>query len=89
MEERVDKPLSFEFQITDLFDGRGLFWIGLTDAEEEGTYIWESGRPLSLDVEAHWSSSEPGISESVFQKNLSKGNVPKEILGKHFSCPQK
>ena len=52
-----------EFQITDLLEGRGdkMFWTGLTDVAEEGTFVWESGRPLSLGIESHWGSSQPGI----------------------------
>ena len=37
----------------------GGFWIGLTDTLEEGTFVWESGKPLSADVDTHWAAGEP------------------------------
>ena len=57
-----------EFQITDLLEGRDMFWIGLEEVAEKdtsrssmGTFVWESGRPLSLGIQSHWGSSQPGI----------------------------
>ena len=37
------------------------FWIGLTDKQAEGTYVWESGQPLSAEVAAHWAYTQPGM----------------------------
>lgn len=37
----------------------GAVWIGLTDKETEGTFVWESGRQLSAEVAAHWNAGEP------------------------------
>ena len=34
-------------------------WIGLSDLDTEGTFIWESGTELSGDVARHWYSGEP------------------------------
>lgn len=36
--------------------GNGFPWIGLSDAEIEGTYKWASGQPLDY---TNWSSGEP------------------------------
>ena len=59
----LSASLPSEFQITDLLKERGgeMFWTGLTDVAEEGIFVWESGRPLSLGIESHWGSSQPGI----------------------------
>ena len=35
------------------------YWIGLTDLQAEGTFVWESGQPLSTDVAAHWGTNQP------------------------------
>ena len=53
--------LFFQLQIIDLFGKKESFWIGLTDMEDEGTFAWESGHPLSLGVESHWCCNQPGI----------------------------
>lgn len=43
--------------------GNGLFWIGLSDAEEEGTWKWQSGEPLNY---TNWApyQQESGNSET-------------------------
>ena len=35
------------------------YWIGLTDMQAEGTYVWNSGQPLSAEVASHWATTEP------------------------------
>ncbi|XP_056289408.1 immune-related, lectin-like receptor 4 isoform X2 [Pseudoliparis swirei] len=35
-----------------------LFWIGLTDSEQEGAWLWTDGSPLDWS-ESFWSRSEP------------------------------
>ena len=35
------------------------YWIGLNDRHSEGTFVWESGRPLSADIAGKWKSGEP------------------------------
>ena len=34
-------------------------WIGLTDRQNEGTFLWESGRKLSSQVAAKWGKTGP------------------------------
>ena len=47
------------FQITQWVNTSSYYFIGLTDLNVEGTFVWGSGRPLSVDVAAHWKSGEP------------------------------
>ena len=47
-----------KFQITQKVNSSRYF-IGLTDLDNEGTFIWESGRNLTLDVAAYWRSGQP------------------------------
>ena len=36
------------------------FWIGLSDEEQEGTYVWDdSGRTISPEVSSYWYKGEP------------------------------
>jgi hypothetical protein len=39
----------------------GHFWIGLSDAAEEGTWVWSSGEPVSY---TNWASGEPNSGSS-------------------------
>lgn len=40
--------------------GASGFWIGATDAAEEGTWLWAwSGRPLSYHTYSNWAPGEP------------------------------
>jgi hypothetical protein len=54
--------------------GESLFWIGAGDAEEEGTYVWLSGRPYQAfgvkprldngrnnEHAIHWNNQRPGL----------------------------
>ena len=34
-------------------------WIGLTDRQNEGTWVWESGRLLTYRLAPHWKSGQP------------------------------
>ena len=34
-------------------------FIGLTDKQDEGTFVWGSGGQLEAEFEAHWGSSQP------------------------------
>jgi len=43
-------------QYTNFQMQRGTWWIGLTDAEEEGTYEWDDGTPLDFEM---WHEGEP------------------------------
>lgn len=36
--------------------GRGEWWIGLSDASEEGTFVWDDGTPLDY---TNWNTDEP------------------------------
>ena len=33
-------------------------WIGLNDIQEEGTFVWQDGTPVSYN---HWMSKEPKV----------------------------
>ena len=35
------------------------YGIGLSDGEEEGVFVWESGHPLSGNISQHWSPGQP------------------------------
>ena len=35
------------------------YWIGLTDRQIEGTFVWESGRQLSADIAKKWTPNQP------------------------------
>ena len=52
------------------------FWIGLTDRDVEGTFVWESGHLLSTDIAAHWNPGQPddggGYEDCVEIKNNHK-----------------
>jgi hypothetical protein len=37
--------------------GRGALWVGLSDAKEEGQWLWDSQEPLTY---TNWGSGEPG-----------------------------
>ena len=43
----------------DWTEGKGVFWIGLSEKRQEGKYLWESGRPLTAEIAAHWFPGEP------------------------------
>ena len=42
--------------VYDTFKGLGPFWIGLTDAKIEGTFVWVTGERFNY---AHWAPGEP------------------------------
>ena len=35
------------------------YWIGLSDRHSEGTFVWESGRPLSTEIANKWGWGQP------------------------------
>ena len=53
-----------------------LYWIGLSDEQEEGSFVWESGLQLSATIAAHWNPGMPdnhGGNEHcgvIYQKGL-------------------
>ena len=53
-----------------------LYWIGLSDKQEEGSFVWESGLQLSATIVAHWNPGMPdnhGGNEHcgvIYQKGL-------------------
>ena len=52
------KQLNIILQITQ-WANTTKYFIGLTDLENEGTFVWGSGRPLSADGASHWKSGQP------------------------------
>ena len=42
--------------IVSTFGGNELFWIGFTDQDQEGSWLWTNGDPVSY---THWNGGEP------------------------------
>ena len=40
-------------------DREEAYWIGLSDGQEEGAFVWDSGHALSGEVAKHWSRGQP------------------------------
>ena len=47
------------FQITQWITSPEIYFIGLHDLDNEGDFVWESGRQLAAEVAAHWRSGQP------------------------------
>ena len=47
------------FQFVQWINKNTDYWIGLTDRQKEGTFLWESGRKLSSKVAAKWGKTGP------------------------------
>ena len=54
-EFECDHFLLISFQITGSVDSTD-FWVGLYDKVKEGTFVWGSGRDLSIK---HWNMGQP------------------------------
>ena len=50
--------MTLTFQITQRINSSRYF-IGLTDLDDEGNFVWESGYNLTSDVSAYWRSGQP------------------------------
>ena len=46
-------------QISIWAGGDGVYWSGLTDRENEGDFVWGSGRQLSGDLSDNWAPGQP------------------------------
>ena len=68
------------FQITQWANTPDYYFVGLTDLDIEGTFVWGSGRQLSADVAAHWKSGQPnnykGNDHCVNVRNSEMWDVP-------------
>jgi len=45
-----------QYQETKAWVNSNIWWVGLTDKAQEGTFVWESGHPLTIQK---WRSGEP------------------------------
>merc|ERR1719399_2425893 len=60
---------------------RGEFWIGLTDVESEGTWVWVSGTAVSY---TNWASGEPNNYRGVDENCVGMvSNRSKWIIGRN------
>ena len=62
------------FQITNSVNSSRYF-IGLTDLENEGLFLWESGSPLSADVASFWKTGRPKRSQKKNCVGIKDGEL--------------
>ena len=58
----------------------GHFFIGLTDLEKEGEFVWDSGRPLSDSGASHWDEGYPNNHWMHYVNLRSPANCVKIIV---------
>ena len=66
--------------ITDADEG---FWIGLTDRQAEGTFVWESGRLLGYRLATKWEPGNPDNwngTENCVMITKSYNNVMNDVM---------
>ena len=63
-------------QISIWAGGDGVYWSGLTDRQNEGDFVWESGRQLSDDLSDNWAPGQPDNfdNEDCVTAQFSSGN---------------
>jgi Lectin C-type domain len=59
------------------------FWIGLSDAQNEGTFVWDSGEPY---VYANWCGGEPNNAGGV-EDHVEAFHTPTGFCWKDISSP--
>ena len=71
--------LNIQSQITQ-WANTTQYFIALTDLENEGTFVWDSGRPLSAEGASHWMTGQPNsgggfVDEDCVDVGHSDGSI--------------
>ena len=70
----------------------GDHWIGLSDRQMKGTFVWESGQPLSPDFAAYWHTNQPdNIAGTDCVRILKSGELDDDRCSdpKKFVCQKR
>ncbi|XP_013879517.1 C-type lectin domain family 4 member E [Austrofundulus limnaeus] len=63
IDSREEQEFLLERIKSKINDDEHVFWIGLTDSETEGTWLWVDGSPLD---ESFWIGGEPNNGVGLF-----------------------